>query len=252
MRYRQALFLVLVLTGLVIAPHSDSQADDDWKFDFTPFYLWAINVTGDQQIGPVSGTVDVDFSDIYDNLDTAFILHFDAVHKSNWGFLVDINFLDLEEKQTIPAGVTRKIDLDLSLAEVSGFHRFRNGDHSYDLIMGGRYVSLDNEVSIVGGQRIASGDQDWVDPLVGGRWIWQIADDWALIVRGDIGGLQVGSDFAWHGLGVLYWQPFEYVSFIAGYRGLGMDYEDGNRNSRDYFHYDATVHGPVFGVNFTW
>lgn len=31
-----------------------------------------------------------------------------------------------------------------------------------------------------------------------------------------------------------------------------MDYEDGSVRGRDYFHYDATVHDPVIGINFKW
>lgn len=82
--------------------------------------------------------------------------------------------------------------------------------------------------------------------------MWGFADGWSLIARGDIGGLQVGSDFARHALGVIQWQPFKHASILAVYRALGMDYEDGDSRSRDYFHYDATVHGPVLGINFNW
>jgi len=31
-----------------------------------------------------------------------------------------------------------------------------------------------------------------------------------------------------------------------------MDYEDGNKRSPNYFNFDATIHGPVIGVNFKW
>ncbi len=29
-----------------------------------------------------------------------------------------------------------------------------------------------------------------------------------------------------------------------------MDYEDGS--GRDYFNFDATIHGPLIGINFKW
>ena len=88
--------------------------------------------------------------------------------------------------------------------------------------------------------------------MVGGRWIWGFADDWSFIARGDIGGFQVGYNFAWQTAGIIEWQPFKYASLIAGYRAVGMDYEDGNKKSPNYFNFDATIHGPVIGVNFKW
>ena len=209
-------------------------------------------ISGSQTIGPVSAPLDVEFGDITDNLDTAIIVHFEAKHKSNWGFLVDVNYLDLENKESLPTGLTRKIDLDLTMGEVSGFHRWDLNEHKLDLILGLRYVSVSNKIGILGGPDLTDGTQDWVDPLVGARWIWNFADGWSVITRGDVGGLQVGSDFAWQALGLIEWQPFKYASFLAGYRAIGMDYVDGSSRSLDYFNFDATIHGPVLGVNFKW
>lgn len=252
MRVRKAFYsLIMTITASFILINS-AQAADDWEFNLAPFYLWAINVTGDQTIGPVGGSVDVAFEDVFDNLDAAFIVHFESTYKQKWGVLVDVNYLGLEEKQANPAGLTRKINMDLTLAEISGFHRWQLDAHNLDFIVGGRYVSLSNEIGVLGGPTPVEGDKDWVDPLVGGRWMWGFADGWSLIARGDIGGLQVGSDFAWNALGVIQWQPFKHASFLAGYRALYMDYEDGSNRTRDYFHYDATVHGPVIGINFNW
>lgn len=64
------------------------------------------------------------------------------------------------------------------------------------------------------------GSKDWVDPIIGLRWLWGFSDRWSLKLRGDIGGFGVGSDFAWQAAGLIDWQPFKYVSFIGGYRAL--------------------------------
>jgi len=63
-------------------------------------------------------------------------------------------------------------------------------------------------------------------------------------------GFGVGSDFAWQALGVVEWQPFQYASFLAGYRILDMDYEEGS--GADYFRYDVSTAGPMLGLNFKW
>jgi hypothetical protein len=109
---------------------------------------------------------------------------------------------------------------------------------------------MENKVSLAVGPTLINENQDWTDPLVGARWMWGFADGWSLIARGDIGGFGVGSDFSWQALGLVEWQPWEYSSFIAGYRALDVDYEDGR--GREYFSFDATVHGPVIGLNFKW
>lgn len=252
MQIRQTLISLITIFVLSLSLTNNGRAAEDWEFNLAPFYLWAINITGDQTIGPISSPVNVEFNDIFDNLDGALIVHFEAAYKSKWGFLVDINYLDLENKESLANSLTRKIDIDITMAEISGFHRWDLDDHKLDLILGGRYVRVANNIGVLGGPELVDGSQDWIDPLVGGRWIWGFADGWSLVARGDIGGLQVGSDFAWQGLGLVEWQPFKYVAFLAGYRAVGMDYEDGSQRSKDYFKFDATVHGPVLGINFKW
>ena len=203
-------------------------------------------------IGPVTNSVDVAFDDIFDNLDTVFTVHFEAYHKSNWGIIFDTNYLDLENKETTPEGLTRKVDLDITMVEISGFHRWDLGDHKLDLIVGGRYVDLGTNVGVLGGPTPVDLSQDWIDPLAGGRWIWEFAEGWSLLLRGDVGGFQVGSDFASQGLGLVTWQPLDWASIIAGYRAIYMDYEDGSSGTPNHFEYDATAHGPVIGLNFRW
>lgn len=142
------------------------------------------------------------------------------------------------------------MDLKIALAEVAGLYRIDRDAHSFDAILGLRGYSMNPEVSLLRGPTLFDQTQDWLDPFVGGRWIWRFAEDWSVVARGDIGGFGIGSDFAWQGLGLVEWQPFENVSFLAGYRALDINYEDGSGN--DYFNFDATIHGPMLGVNFRW
>jgi hypothetical protein len=71
-----------------------------------------------------------------------------------------------------------------------------------------------------------------------------------LPARGDIGGFGVGCDFTWNASGLLVWQPWKHVALAAGYRALDQDYEDGE--GRDRYKWDAVMHGPLAGINFTW
>ena len=61
---------------LVFPGNSFSQeaaTEKNWQFNLAPFYLWAINIDGDMKSGPITAPVDVPFSDVFDNLEAAFI-----------------------------------------------------------------------------------------------------------------------------------------------------------------------------------
>lgn len=136
------------------------------------------------------------------------------------------------------------------IVNLAGSYRFIDGDHLLDGLAGIRYTYLDTEVNLrnIGAQ--LDGDQDWIDPIVGLRYNYGFADKWFLQLYGDIGGFGVSSDFTWQGLALIDFQPWKYVSIIAGYRAIGTDYETGS--GPDNFLYDVIIHGPVVGFNIRW
>ncbi len=254
MNKKTIMILVLLSISMMffstISFASKESGQSDWEFNLAPFYLWGINIDGDMSVGPANAQVEVPFEDVFDSIEAAFIVHFETVYKAQWGFLVDVNYLDLENKMNLPLGIGPKVGLNMTLAEFSGFYRLQRDAHAFDFIAGVRYIDVENTVSVGGGLTLQDGNKDWLDPLIGARWIWGFADGWSLIARGDIGGFGIGSEFSWQALGLVEWQPWKYASFIAGYRALGEDYEDGS--GIDYFNFDATIHGPVLGLNFKW
>ena len=253
-----ASYFVSVLIGIMIfvpaaiGADTPMSQDKNWEFNLAPFYIWGVAIDGYQTAGTNTVPVEVPFSDITDNLDAAFIVHFEGMHKSNWGFLIDVDYLDLSNDVTLPGpfNMPADVDFDATLAEFSGLYRMINGDHTYDLIAGLRYTKLENKVTTAAGPTMVDASEDWLDPIGGLRWIWGFADQWSLVARGDIGGFGIGSDFAAQGLALIDWQPFKYVSFLAGYRAIYQDYESGS--GPDLFRFNATMHGPILGLNFRW
>ena len=245
---------LLIFSGIfsTSALAEDAATTKSWEFNLAPFYLWGVNIDGDLSLGTKTATLDVPFSDIFDNLEAAFIVHFEGMHRSNWGFLVDVNYIEVSNDVDLPTPFDASVDIDFksTIAEFSGLYRIKKDQHNFDIIAGGRYVRLQNTVTTSRGPDLVDADVDWVDPLAGLRWSFHFAEQWTLVARGDVGGFGVGSDFAAQGLALIDWQPFKYVSFLAGYRALYMDYSDGS--GRDAFNFDATIHGPVLGINFRW
>ena len=67
------------------------------------------------------------------------------------------------------------------------------------------------------GSKVIENTADWVDPLVGLRWMPQISDSWHVILKGDIGGFGVASDFTWNLQGGLMWDATDYLSLVFQY-----------------------------------
>ena len=59
---------------------------------------------------------------------------------------------------------------------------------------------------------------------------------------GDVGGFGIGSDLAWQAFGGITYEINDTWSLKAGYRAMGVDYENGS------FKLDVISHGPVVGV----
>ena len=248
-----AFLLAFLLVGSPSVLAQEAKESKNWEFNLAPFYLWAITIEGDVTFGTnTSQSVEVPFDDIVDGLNNAFIVHFESMHKNKWGFLIDIDYLDTSNDTTVPIGSGLPVDINFkaTIGELSGLHRINHDKHNFDLIVGLRYTKLENKVTAAAGPTLTDDSVSWIDPIFAVRWLWDFADKWKLVARGDIGGFGVGSLFAWQGLVLVDWQPFKYVSFLGGYRGLYQHYEEGSGSN--LFEYNATIHGPVLGVNFRW
>ncbi len=86
--------------------------------------------------------------------------------------------------------------------------------------------------------------------LIGLSTLWDLSERWALQLRGDIGGIAFGSDFAWDAFGLIGYQfslfGEDNARVLAGYRALSQDYTDGS--GRNKFKWDVTLHGPILGL----
>ena len=143
-----SVLIVLFICTSVNA--EDSSDTGNWKFNLAPFYLWAVNMDGEITAGTTTSPVVADFNELASNLEAAFIVHFEGMHKKGWGFLFDVNYLTLSGQETIPAPVPVTLDVNFTTAmtELAGIYRFSRGENTFDVIGGGRYYSLDPEINI--------------------------------------------------------------------------------------------------------
>ena len=261
---KMALLLVLFV-GLVAAiPASltaQEQPDEgsDWKFSVTP-YMWALSMDGDATVKGTKSDVDVSFSDIWDELNIAGMVEFEA-WKGRLGFFVNAMYANLGDETTV-GGV--KIDPTIETVWAGTGVAYRLGTWALadepgensptvtlDTYLGVRYTYLDVELDFKGVPLPdVSSDQDWLEPILGLRTKWDLSDRWSLMVAGDIGGMAFGSDFAWNAFGLIGYRfnlfGNDDARVFAGYRALSQDYDDGHGSNK--FEWDVTLHGPVLGL----
>lgn len=87
------------------------------------------------------------------------------------------------------------------------------------------------------GTNIVENNPDWVDPVVGVRWMPEISENWPLILNGDIGDFGVVSDFTWNLQGGFLWDATNYLSLVFQYRTLSVDYSNGEAGNTNKFVY---------------
>jgi hypothetical protein len=95
---------------------------------------------------------------------------------------------------------------------------------------------------------------DWVDPLIGLRLRYELAPGQELVLRGDVGGFDVGSEFSWNALAAYSWTIGVHYgvtySGLLGYRALAVDFEKGSGANR--YQYDVVQHGPLLGLKLSF
>jgi hypothetical protein len=262
------LVFVAFILPAVYAPSlaaEEKPAESGWEFTVAP-YLWAISMNGNVTVRGLEADVDASFNDIWDELNFAFMLAYEA-RKGRWGLWGNTIYSNLGDSDVEgPAGLT-KVDPTVTAfwQELGGFYRVGTWDLAdnpgkkapsvtLDTFFGARYTYLDTKIDFEGvfSSLINNIDQDksWLEPLIGARTIWDLNERWVLTLAGDIGGVAFGSDFAWSASGLIGYQFNLFgennARVFAGYRGLSQDYSDGSGN--DKFEWDVTLHGPILGL----
>jgi len=222
--------------------------EERWEFAFAP-YLWAAGLEGTvAQFGLQPTDIDLSFRDILENLDIAF-MGVAEVRRGRFGLASDIVYTKLSGGGTGPAGIfSASLENQLFIGTAMAEYRVvQDGRSSVDVMAGARLWSVDTDVRITSGVGLGFTGSDsatWVDPMIGVKGRWQGASPWFLTGWGMIGGFGVSSDIDWDVMAGGGYEYRDWVSFVAGYRALGVDYQDGA------FVWDTVMHGPFMGAVF--
>ena len=244
-RFLGTLALALSFAGL---PASAQAQSDDWEIVLAPYVLFG-SLNGNAAIGSSGPTpVDLGFGDLVKNLEVGAMVHTE-VWKGDWGVMADLVFMRLGDDVALGQVAVLDIEVNEVVAEALLGRRFDGPDRRVDVFAGVRYWHLALDLELEGTPAALDLGDGWVDPVVGGRLVQDVSEDWFLTARGDIGGFGIGSDFSWNVQGGVGYDVSDRFSVVAQYKALSVDF-DNEKTGLDFLSYDTVTHGPLIGFVF--
>jgi hypothetical protein len=252
------IFIVICLAGLFSQQAmAQSDSSDEWSNSLA-VYLWGAGIGGTTSQG--SG-VSVDFKDIVDNLEFAFMGSYQG-RKGKWSILTDINYLDVsgDRQQTIippigegnvGLGVNANLDMKTWVVHAAGGYNLyddREGTTT-DVVFGARYLDLSTDLLIdfdivqpeFGPTLPLSASEDVLDAIVGMRGVISLGDRWFIPWGGNIGAGT--SDLSWQAHAGLAFRASSWADIALTYRYLKWELDADLVD-------DLSISGPLLGVVF--
>jgi uncharacterized membrane protein (UPF0136 family) len=286
------MLAVALRGALPVAAQTDVQPSarpgdpDPWRFNAAA-YGWLISVSGSVTARGQTVDTQASFIDLVQKSDTlgGLMGYFEA-DKGKAGMYADLVYTRLGFAASnasyrnpigglkITTSANAALTYQLLIVEVGGVYElFRwqpseGSSTAIDGVMGFRYwnnsisASFDADATVdfsrlhferSFGLAVARADAiQWVDPVFGVRVRHQFTPRQELVVRGDIGGFGLGSQFAWQAVGV-YSYAWELdggqkLAALLGFRALGVNYTSGS--GADTLGINETLYGPIIGLSF--
>ena len=239
------LFRSLLITGLITGSFTGPvTADEKWQFEITPV-IWNasvdVNFSDENSGGGVPINPDYSFFTL-ENLDSYLSLKAEANH-GRYGLLFD-SLKARYEDETTNSPVYFSVGTELGFIELSA--RYQVSDrYKVDLIAGARQAFLDIDTTLPVLQRpgrMETRSYDWLDPILGLRYLHSFNQKWATKLRGDFGIFDTGSDKTLQLSADMLYQMNKRISVLIGYRYLYIKFTE------EDLLYDVALDGLQLGL----
>jgi hypothetical protein len=243
-----AASLLFVATGPLAA--QQAAAPKAWENTVT-LYGWAAAMSGTTGVGPATASVDVSFSEILDMLKMGAMLNYQG-RGEKWVAAADFIYMKLGSDVATPrTGVTvASIRVKEWMLEADGGYRVTPW---LDALVGIRIPILEAEITPdvnIPSASEKSSTQSWVAPVIGARAVLPFGKKFTGIVRGDVGGFDLGgTNTTWQAAGYVNYAFGKGWSGTVGYRDIYVNYKSSDSPA---FEYDMNNFGPVFGLGYTF
>jgi len=243
-----------ILTAAVLLPallSLTSAKAGEWQVMLEP-YMMATSIEGDASFGTITDNeIDLDFSDLRENLHAAAMLRFEAFHTSGWGVIADYGFMTQKQNFTGAKEGKIKAKITQGVFQFEGAYRVAYGSSNLDYSVGFRKWNNRLAVTLapqgIETELTRQRQQTWVDLFVGTRWTAKINDSWSYMLRGDIGGFGLQADFTASLAAGMKYHINQNMVIDAQYKGTWVDYSTGTAGEKGSFAYDTVTHGPILG-----
>jgi hypothetical protein len=229
--------------GQIAAADESAQYSPALTYTLTG-YVWGASINGKQALfGLPAVDLDLSFRDLLDNLDFALAGILDIRGSERYGFLGELNYVNLSASATGSRGlVTGTLDSNTFFALAAGTYEVAKQDN-YTLqgIVGLKYFRFENDLALSPGSLVGSVTESWVDATIGLKARYELARDWSLSTWAMVS--MGGSDFSWDALAAVNYELSPTWSVSFGYRAMGIDYTSSE------FSYNIIQSGPILGIS---
>lgn len=238
--------LLLTLAGAI--PNL-AAAESEWDYT-TTLYGWfpGVSTTVETPVGEVES--EVDFSDILETLNFAFLGAFEA-RKGRLALIADLHYFDIATEAETPTGTLYSdAEIESQMVIFSAYATYAVVDKPglrFDLGVGARYLDATIDTHLEGQGEIEdesfSSDAGWADALVVARWRRTFSDQWYGVAYADVGGFGIGdsSELTWQIAAAAGYQLNEKWSMVGGFRNLTIERET------ERFEATSDISGPFLG-----
>ena len=233
----------IIAAALLVPETAKAQRVDESYFRVTP-YIWALSLDG--ATGLPTGEdlpIDASFSDLLDNLNMALMVDLEWNTKSDWFFLLDAMWANLESDITTPGPLPLSGTAEIDMFLYDGLIGYSLNEN-LGAYIGARLYDQEVTISTNGiAPDITIGD-DWTDFIIGLRVFGELNENWSMGGRldGAVGG---DSDSAFN-LQFIFARHFgETMHLNLGWRYYDVDFESGT--GLDRYKWDVAHSGPLVG-----
>lgn len=237
------LVVALCLLALPARAAAQQATGAGWKFVIAPYLLFP-HMDGTVTVGPVVSDVNASVSDIFSNLQFGAMLYAEA-QSPDWAIGFDGLYMDLSKDG---ANLPTQFDGYQASLELTGFRRLMPW---FEILAGGRLNLMGTSAKLDPVGTVFDKNIAFFDPFLGARFTLPNTGRWTLMLRGDVGGFGIGSQFTWQVRPTVAYAVSKHVAIAAAYWAFGINYNNG-KSGIDYFKYDVTTFGPELGVAFTF
>ena len=252
-------YSIIVLLGLWMTMSVNS-AYAEWHYGIGTG-MFRLNVKGDihigtKSLGPVDLEVDLDPDDISDLMESAFGFGGYATD-GTWTIMYSFSQLKLggDSKDTLDDGRSLKtiVDFDMTGGEIVVGRKMYQSKHIILSLEGGaRYTKhdLQFDLRVDGDKNKKDYKNHWTDALIGVGLAVPITDKliWNNRANAGFGGSE-GTYFGYTGLTwrfLKHWSGTLYGNYTA------VDFENGDKDDSDFYHYDTDQYGVGLSILFNW